>query len=787
VSPDTRIVRGHPVRTLRQESSPRRAGRRAVCATLVVPFVLVVSLPARAEEPGGTIGAAAFRHVLELAGRIGPRKSGTEADARAIEYVAREMETAGLTVTRQAVPIATFDEGERSVGSWNLIGDLPGATRDTIVLAAHHDSRNVAVPGANDDASGVAVLLEVARIVARRPHRLTYRFISFCAEEEGLLGSRYYAEHGDLSPVRVMIALEMVGRGELLVAPVPEPPALWAQGLLLRAARETGARGVVARPLWTLAPRFLDLPFSADHEAFLERKIPAFLVLGTYPAWVYHTLEDGVNGVRPAALDRAVRVVARILQDLEASPAAAPDDPHYLPLMLFGRGFLLPSQALLIVSCAALLGWGLLALLRVRVLASPRAIIETMRVLIVTGAATAIGLSGLFLSETVMERIHGVRYPWMAHQGLHVAQGIAWTLFTSWLGLNLFRRIKPTVDPGPYLAAAFIVPVAWVAAALREGFPEIAAIMAVPILMFLASRNFDSTARRLALGLVAAAPLFCLLALRDYRTLVDLAEVSPSPRLLFGILFAVTFPLALYLAHVASFQDCLHSRVWWWLSGRRVGLTVLALSLVLLGVNAFLPSYDYRNRQVVRVRERVDLNGRRAVATLRSTDRLRGVRLQGGGGRAVDPEETTERIELPFPSEGIDFAADAVQAAGAGETVVTTHLTAPFATDRVSYVFSSRSGFRVPGRGETVRHTYTFSEIVPRRDPIGTFRLVLAEGGDLSLELRADFEEDLLGLRPSSDLPRVFVNQATIEGSRHLLGPARATAPRPADGGPRER
>ena len=213
----------------------------------------------------------------------------------------------------------------------------------------------------------------------------------------------------------------------------------------------------------------------------------------------------------------------------------------------------------------------------------------------------------------------------------------------------------------------------------------------------------------------------------------------------------------------------------------------LALSLLLLGANAMLPPYDYRSRQVVRVRERVDLNGRRAVATIRSTDRLRGVRLQGRGGHAVDPEETTERIELPFPDDDIDFAADAVQTAGAGETLVTTHLTAPLATDRVSYVFSSRSGFRVPGRGETLRHRYTFSEIAPRRDPIGTFRLVLSEGGDLSLELRADFEEDLLGLRPSSDLPRVFVHQATIEGSRHLLGPARATAPRPAEGAPGDR
>src|SRR5262245_33625643 len=101
-------------------------------------------------------GEAALRHVLELAGTIGPRKSGTDAEARAVEYVAGAMEKAGLAVTRQTVGVVPFQEGERSVGSANLIGDLPGAARDTIILAAHHDSRNATVPGANDDASGVA-------------------------------------------------------------------------------------------------------------------------------------------------------------------------------------------------------------------------------------------------------------------------------------------------------------------------------------------------------------------------------------------------------------------------------------------------------------------------------------------------------------------------------------------------------------------------------------------------------------------------------------------------------
>ncbi len=745
---------------------------------LVLLAAIAVAHPVRAGEPESlAAGEGAIRHVLTLARTIGPRKSGSEADRLAIEYVRGRMEEAGLSVSLQEVAVAPYEDGERSLGSRNVIGRLEGTSAETIIVAAHHDSASDSIPGGNDDASGVAVLLEAARAAARRPHRLTYLFISFCAEEEGLLGSRFYAGQEDLPPVRAMIALELVGQGELLVAPVPRPPALWAQKLLLRAARETGVKGIAFRPLWTIAPRFLDLPFTSDHESFLERQIPALLLAGTYPAWTYHTVEDGAGRVRTQALDRAVRVVDRILQDLDEAPLKTPDDPHYLPVQVFGQGFILPSRALVSTAWTALLGWALLVLWRIRSIARPRAILEAFRVIIVTAAVTAVGLSGLFLSELLMESVHGMRYPWMAHHGLHVAQAIAWTALTGWIALNIFRRIKPTVESGPYLAAAYLVPVGCVAAALRAGWPELGVFMAVPVLAFLASPLVKSTGRRLAVGLVAAAPLTVLFTLDDYRTLVDLGGVSFPLPALFAAIFTVTLPLVLYMAHVASFQDCLHSRFWWWLSGRRVGALALGLSVALTAFNAFLSPYNEHHRQVVRVRQRLDLRSRQAVATIRSRDNLAGVRLTGSGGRVLPAGETTDRFPVALPSDRVEFEAEAVSGEGAGVTVVNTRLKTPIPTDRISYVFSSRSGFRVPGRGDELRHRYTFTEVIPRREPVGTFRLLLPEVGDLLVELKADFKADLLGLNPVAEGPRVFVHQGTIEGARRLLGPEPSSPP----------
>jgi hypothetical protein len=715
--------------------------------------------------------AEAMRHVLELAGRIGPRRSGTEAERRAADYVRGQMEAAGLEVTLQEVPGLLEEDGERAAGCRNVLGRLAGDSADTLVLSAHHDTRGARVPGANDDASGVAVLLEAARRAARRPRPLTLLFASFCGEEDGLVGSRHFARGADLSRVRAAVALELLAGGELLAGPVPGAPPAWAQRALLRAARRAEARAIAARPIWTLVPRFVRLPFSSDHEAFLEHGVPAFLLMAPPVAWAYHTEEDSVARVPPRALERAVEVVDLLLRELEGSPPRD-DDPHYLPLVLLGQGVVVPSEILRPIAAGVLGAVLLLGLARLRTILTPRVLGESLRVLIVTGAATVIGLSGLFASEAIMERVHGVRFPWMAHQPAHLAQAAILALWTSWLGLKLFRRIKPTIDPGPYFGCALVIPAAGTAAALYLDWPEIAALPAAPALCFLLSRLTASTGRKLALGLLGCVPFALLLTPGDYRTAVTLGGFDLPGAALFGAVLAVALPFALYLAHVASFQDCLHSAFWRWLSGRGVGLTLATAGALLLGVNALRPAYDPGHRQVVEVRQRLDLRDHRAEAMLHSTDSLDGLVLRGLDGRSLRGRETTERFEVPFPSGRVAFTAETALTPLGPETqavACTTRLQAPRVPSRVTYRFTSRSGFRVPGRDAAIRHAYTFVRTVPSPDPEDRFELLLPESGDLALSLRADFDEDLLGLSPAGG-PRVFLHRGSVVSARRLVG-----------------
>ncbi len=114
------------------------------------------------------------------------------------------------------------DSPKQSRAAFNVIGELrSGNVKSTTVLCAHFDSRQQDIdnpeapaPGADDNASGVAVLLECARILARHaePRRDRVRIVLFSGEEQGLLGSRWHADQpANRSGVRFVLNLDQIG------------------------------------------------------------------------------------------------------------------------------------------------------------------------------------------------------------------------------------------------------------------------------------------------------------------------------------------------------------------------------------------------------------------------------------------------------------------------------------------------------------------------------------------------------------------------------------------------
>jgi len=190
----------------------------------------------------------------------------------------------------------------------NVLGVLPGrdpAHRDEVViLGAHYDHLGEAPGGtswvgANDDASGVAVLLEIARTWAAQGYvpRRTVLFAAWDAEEMGLLGSRYYVDHPryPLDDTLGMLQFDMVGTGGERLQ-LDGDPAMAAR---LQAIAE-------ARSVDTLLTR----DGRSDHAPFWEAGVPSSMLIwdissqaGAQPT--YHRPSDTVETIEPEKLEAA--------------------------------------------------------------------------------------------------------------------------------------------------------------------------------------------------------------------------------------------------------------------------------------------------------------------------------------------------------------------------------------------------------------------------------------------------------------------------------------------------
>ena len=153
------------------------------------------------------------RHVDCLAGLIGSRPLGKfAAFTVAATYVERELAKVGYEVSRQ-----TYTIGDKQVA--NIVAECPGQRKkdEIVIVGAHYDTVET-TPGADDNASAVAVLIETARLLRELNPARTIRFVSFACEEPPYcftsdMGSRVYARQCRTRGERIcgMLCLEMVG------------------------------------------------------------------------------------------------------------------------------------------------------------------------------------------------------------------------------------------------------------------------------------------------------------------------------------------------------------------------------------------------------------------------------------------------------------------------------------------------------------------------------------------------------------------------------------------------
>jgi hypothetical protein len=277
-------------------------------------------------------------HVRTLAGEIGERNVWQPAQlAYAARYLEERLRESGYTVVREGFTAAAVDVH-------NLVVERRGATRpdEIVVVGAHYDSV-MGSPGANDNATGTAALLEIARALAREqpgPAR-TVRCVFFVNEEPpfyltGEMGSLVHArrarQRGDA--IVAMLSIETIGcyTDAERSQHYPFPFALLypAQGNFVGFVGNTGSRRLVRRAIGAFrrsaafpsegvaAPAFIPGIGWSDHWSFWQQGYPAVMVTDTalFRYGPYHTRDDIPEKVSYEALARVVAGLERVVVDL---------------------------------------------------------------------------------------------------------------------------------------------------------------------------------------------------------------------------------------------------------------------------------------------------------------------------------------------------------------------------------------------------------------------------------------------------------------------------------------
>jgi len=233
---------------------------------------------------------------------LGSRVPGSQAHEHVIQYFSQELQQAGWQVT--------FQRGERFGHTATNIIASRSAAPPQIVIGAHYDSRlradqeseaklrDAPVPGANDGASGAAVLLELARTLPPNIDKEIW-LVFFDLEDQGhiegwdwVLGSRIFVDQLETIPDSVIV-IDMIGDRNLKIP------------------REMNSDPELTTELWKLAAElgygniFLDQPGQTildDHMPFIEQGMRAIDIIDfDYPYW--HTLSDTADKVSPLSLE----------------------------------------------------------------------------------------------------------------------------------------------------------------------------------------------------------------------------------------------------------------------------------------------------------------------------------------------------------------------------------------------------------------------------------------------------------------------------------------------------
>jgi hypothetical protein len=723
--------------------------------------------------------------LRKLSVEIGPRPMGSPAERDALAYAAATLIGHGCD-TAWIMPMTRTSSANTTSGV--AVGIMKGRTGRIIVLGGHIDSAGPEIPGANDDGSGTAVVLEAARALSAGEHESTIVFALFGGEEQGLEGSEFFVDNfAQIDSVVLMLQVDMANGGRELILD-PNAHGASAPAWLVRAAVEEfdglGYSGMVYPAHFFALNYSMPTGSGSDHEPFLRAGIPA-LDFTTDVEDPIHTPQDSWENFDPSGLKRSGDLVLRLIARFDGGTPDRATSSYWMRLVA-GYPLIVPEAVVwAFLGLSIVLGGFVLLRLRrshaaMRAAAGYAAVKWTgVKFWCFSVLAAALG----WMTPDLVGLLKGVRFPWYAHPEYYYGPSLLAAAFGLLLGARISRRFGISGSPYVLYKRSFIALTALVVIAALIG-PNVAVAPAACMALLSAALLFRAPLPAAALALLAPVWMFRIVFPEPEAMLFRYA--APQLPGTWGVTAAVNAVWVLLLstllfAWLPGVAAVIRSRRNPWsfiaaMRSRRLLVVTSALFGICVVVLLLVPSYEHPWYPDLAV-EQVDWPGTgRDTVRVRGTEYLTGAAIGHGSVDTVMPAGTLRHVsagELPADVRWLETGRQSEAGRGDSATAydVTLRMRTPFRPYTLAVTYSSARG-AAPAvatglrarekRGVTTISWYSY----PDTAVDARVRLTVQPGDTVTEEITATF--DSLMVPVNVRYREANVRRRTIVRETHL-------------------
>jgi len=575
----------------------------------------------------------ALNILHHLSVEIGPRPMGSPAEQQALAFAVQQFLLAGCDT---AYVMAMPTTGAMNTSSGIAVGMKRGSSPRMIVIGGHIDSEGPEVPGADDDGSGAASVMELAHVFGRTRTTSTLLFCCFGGEERGLRGSEYFVAHfRDIDSIDMMFQIDMAN-GTPNIDIDPDTHGQNAPAWLVRASVEAFSALGYPSPRYPTHYFSLNYAFNAgagsDHESFLHAGIPAIDFSSDVNRPI-HTPRDNFENFLPNGLQRTGSVVEHLVRRFDGNIPTRQTERYWL-FLVGSIPIFVPFWGIWLITlvgfCTAIVAFVWIRRKRLPPSDPTRARWTTVKILLCTIIIVCCG----WFSGDLISLLRGLRHPWISAVDEFIVYGLAGAAIGLWIASRMSESLHVSSCPYVHFKRAAIVLLIII---VLLGFVNLKLLIEPSVALFLLSLAM-LVPNRIIRGLFLALSPWWLFRLifSEWRAFIFRTFGTQLPDnfgtwLFFniGIIFLLTlFLLPFMFGTLAVLHD---SGTYDWFTRKFRSLQFLVvvgvLFLVATGYLVTIPTYNSLWYRDLRIEERYDAEAGKTALAIQSSEYLTGLQL----------------------------------------------------------------------------------------------------------------------------------------------------------------